>query len=224
MTRRKSSTPPWETPFLDAIRAGQTAVSAATQAGIARSTPYARRMYSRSFEKKWQAAQAAASTKALAARPNSARKPGTRPAAPGQRRKWQKPFLVALAETSNVSCAALRAGTKPHQAYALRRTDARFAALWMDALMEGYAHLEMEVLGYLREPEPDRKMDVTAALRLLAAHRDTVARQRALQDEEDEDAVLESLDQWIEDMKQRRLANEAIIEAANAEAGRDGAR
>ena len=63
----------------------------------------------------------------------------------------------------------------------------------------------------MRDPQPKRKMDVAAALRLLAAHRQTVERQRSLAAEQDEDAVLESIDRFIEDMRQRRFANDAIL-------------
>ena len=37
----------------------------------------------------------------------------------------------------------------------------------------------MEVLCYLRDTAPERKMDVSAALRLLAAHKETIAAERA---------------------------------------------
>lgn len=37
----------------------------------------------------------------------------------------------------------------------------------------------MEVLGYLRDPAPKHRMDVASALRLLAAHKDTIAGERA---------------------------------------------
>jgi hypothetical protein len=61
-------------------------------------------------------------------------------------------------------------------------------------------------------------MDVASALRLLAAHRATVERQRALTAEEDEQALLDSIDQFIDDMRERRAANDAIL----AESGDDG--
>ena len=105
--------------------------------------------------------------------------------------------------------------------------DAGFAAKWLAALREGYDNLEIELLGYLRDPAPGRKMDVTAALRLLAAHRETVERQRALTEEDDEDGLLDSLDRFIDDMCVRREANAAIlidgglIEAAPREAVND---
>jgi hypothetical protein len=62
-------------------------------------------------------------------------------------------------------------------------------------------------------------MDVASALRLLAAHRATVERLRALTAEDDEQATLDSIDQFFEDMRQRRLANNAIL--LEAETGDD---
>ena len=134
---------------------------------------------------------------------------------------WRTYFLQALAASSNVTLAAESAGVSPSRAYKARREERRFAAEWGAALLEGYDHLEMEVLAYLRDPEPRRKMDVAAALRLLAAHRETVERRRALTSEEDEKATLESLDAFFEGLKQRRLANEAVLRE-QAAGGDDG--
>ena len=126
--------------------------------------------------------------------------------------EWPDRFLEALAETSNVTAAAWRARVVPGKAYALRREDPGFAARWLAALTEGYQHLEMEVLGYLRDPEPKHKMDVASALRLLAAHRETVARERAFrEEEEDEQAVFDRIDTFIDDMRNRRAANALIL-------------
>jgi hypothetical protein len=139
----------------------------------------------------------------------------------GLDRHWRTYFLQALAETSNVARSAAAVGAAPSRAYKLRREDPAFAALWRAALLEGYDHLEMEVLGYLRDTQPARKMDVASALRLLAAHRETVARERALREDDDEQAVLDSIDQFIEDMRQRRLANGAILLEARRDDGDD---
>ena len=130
-------------------------------------------------------------------------------------------FLQSLAETSNVSRSAEAAGVAPGLAYKARREDAKFAAQWRDALYEGYDNLEMEVLGFLRDPAPAQKMDVTVAMRLLVAHRETVARERALREDDDEQAVLESIDAFIDQMRERRAANTAIL--AEADSG-NGAR
>jgi len=43
-------------------------------------------------------------------------------------------------------------------------------------------------------------------LRLLAAHRETVARERAVKDEEDADAILLSINAKLSKMRERALA------------------
>lgn len=193
MARKKHPRGDWEEPFLAGLRDGEGPTAAAARVGIDRSTPYLRRKTHPPFARRWDAA--------VAERGVPLRR---RPASP--RAAWQPAFLAALAETSNVSAAASRAGIAPGKAYALRREDRSFAGQWLAALLEGYEHLEMEVLGYLRDPDPARKMDVANALRLLAAHRDTVARERASQGEDDEQAVLDSIDALIDEMRQRSLA------------------
>jgi hypothetical protein len=119
---------------------------------------------------------------------------------------WRTYFLQALAETSNVTAACEKAGVATQRAYSTRFEDAEFAAAWRVALARGYDNLEMELLGYLRNPSPAFKMDITGAIRLLVMHREAVARQRAFEDRRSEQDVLESLDAMIDDMRQRRLA------------------
>lgn len=126
-------------------------------------------------------------------------------------RHWRSLFLEKLAETSNVTASAKAAGVSPGRAYTVRREEPDFHAQWRAALLEGYEHLELEVLGYLRAADPARKMDVAGALKLLALHAQTVARERALREDDDEQAVLDSIDAFIEDMRQRRAANATIL-------------
>ena len=135
---------------------------------------------------------------------------------------WQPDFLEALAETSNVSAAAAHARVDKRLAYAQRRGDKDFARLWGAALLEGYEHLEMELLGYLRDPDPARKMDVANALRLLAAHKETAARERATRNREDEAEVLASLKQKISSMRQRREAAQRLLSENVTLIGPDG--
>jgi len=119
-------------------------------------------------------------------------------------RHWRGLFLDTLADTSNVSEAARIAGINPGRAYKVRRAEPEFRAQWYAALLEGYDHLEMETLHRLRMGMGgDRKFDIANALRLLALHRETVARERALREDEDEDAILASLDAKIEAMRAR---------------------
>ena len=122
---------------------------------------------------------------------------------------WRTYFLQELAMTSNVTASAAAAGVSPSRAYKTRREHADFAAQWRAALYEGYEHLEMEVLAYLRGNAPDKKIDVANAIRLLAAHRETVARMRALEEDGDEQAVLDSIDAMIDAMRQRSQQNAA---------------
>jgi len=183
----------WEESFLSAIRAGHTNVRAAELAGVDRSTPYSRKGRSARFASDWRNALVASG------RLPQSRKPAKRTA------HWRKFFLEALAETSNIRAAAAQANVPPQTAYRQRRADPEFRAQWYAALLEGYEHLEMETLHRLRmgTDRDDPKFDIANALRLLALHKDTVARERALRDDEDEDAILAQLDAKIEAMRAR---------------------
>lgn len=132
--------------------------------------------------------------------------------------RWCKAFLAELAATSNVSAAALVAGIPTSTAYDLRRSDPGFCRLWQAALCEGYDNLEMELLERMRcgDQRPEgaprasgRAFDNATALRLLSAHRETVARERALQGNEDAEAVLAAINAKLETMRERMLAGGA---------------
>ena len=144
---------------------------------------------------------------------------GLKPGGAGTRqppfRSWSKTFLSNLAATSNVTASAKAAGIKPHVAYEERRKNADFQRDWFVALCEGYEHLEMETLhrlrtGELKPPSGAKKamrvFDNANALRLMAAHRETVARQRALRDNGNEEDILASLDAKLDRMRERWLA------------------
>ena len=124
---------------------------------------------------------------------------------------WRTYFLAALVETSNITKAAAAAKITPSRAYRTRQDDPEFRRQWMAALAEGYHNLEMELLGYLRDPKPEYKMDVANALRVLERHRHLVAQQRALEDYRDEAEVLASIDDMIDEMRQRSAANGALL-------------
>lgn len=128
--------------------------------------------------------------------------------------EWSATFLAELAATSNVSAAARKAGIGTSTAYEARRLRPDFNRKWMQALYEGYDHLEMELLCRLRmgEVKPAagarkgvRTFDNATAFRLLAVHRETAARQRAIAENEDTEAILASIDAKLERMRQRRL-------------------
>lgn len=207
----KRQDPAWMTPFIDALRAGHTVRAAAKEAGISASTAHWRRSRHSKFAERWRDALGDANPNADCAVDHP------------RRGNWRTTFIEALAETSNVTASAARACVPIRTVYKLRREDPVFRALWRAALHEGYDNLEMELLGHLRDPAAAaRKIDVTAALRLLVAHRETVARERALREDDDEQEVLESIDRFIDDMRQRRAANAAIL-IEQAQEDEDGA-
>lgn len=140
--------------------------------------------------------------------------------------EWSAIFLGELAATSNVTAAAKKAGVSTRVVYETRRHDAEFARAWRSSLCEGYDALEMALLYRLRVGElkpvaggakrATRSFDNATALRLLAAHRETVARERAIREEEDADAILASINAKLEKMRERWLAAK---EAGEQEAG-----
>lgn len=130
---------------------------------------------------------------------------------------WSKAFLSELTATSNVSASARNAGIATTTAYDARRANAEFNRLWQQALCEGYDHLEMELLHRLRSGEVKppagakrgtRAFDNATAFRLLSAHRDSAARQRAIRDNEDTEAIIQSINAKLDLMRDRKLATE----------------
>ncbi len=140
-------------------------------------------------------------------------------------RHWRTLFLDTLAETSNVSEAARAAGINPSRAYKVRREEPAFRVKWNEALLEGYEHLEMETLHRLRMGvdggRDDRKFDIANALRLLTLHRETVARERAIRGEDDEESVLAELNARLDAMRSREA--EVAMLLAEDEDGPDAA-
>lgn len=128
-------------------------------------------------------------------------------------RHWVGLFLDTLAETSNVTVSCQMAGCSPSRAYKRRREDEVFRRRWGEALLEGYEHLEMETLHRLRfgTGADDRKFDIPNALRLLAAHTETVAREKARRGKRDKAAVLASLMGKLDAIRQRRAAAEQLL-------------
>ena len=119
---------------------------------------------------------------------------------------WKEAFLDKLAETSNVTTAAEAAGVNAARAYRARREDPLFARDWHAALMEGYEHLELETLHRLRmgTAKDDPKFDIANALRILALHRETAARERSGTDSRDEEEVLAAIDAKLERIRARQ--------------------
>ena len=135
------------------------------------------------------------------------------------RPNWMKPFLAALADTSNVSAAARKGKVDTSTVYERRRHDGEFAREWQVALCEGYDNLEMDVLYRLRTGElrpatgakrAVRQFDNATALRLLAAHRESTTRSRAIRDNVSAADIRASIDRKIELIRERVLAARAL--------------
>lgn len=78
----------------------------------------------------------------------------------------RKRFLDSLASTCNVRIAIEAAGLAPSSAYALRRRDPAFAALWKEALTIGYERLEETLLQCALEGVNAIEIDVEGAVLL----------------------------------------------------------
>ncbi len=187
MARGDGARMAWEEPFFTALREGKSVAAAARAGGIAPNTARKRRRANAAFAARWEEALARAAR-------DTGRVPARSP-------HWKIAFLETLAQTSNVSASAAAANTPLATAYRVRRDDPAFALKWRGALHEGYEHLEMEVLAYLRGTMADRKIDVASAIRLLAAHRQTIAEIRAGQDERSEEEIIASINDLIDRMR-----------------------
>ena len=142
---------------------------------------------------------------------------------------WKRPFLAALAETSNVVRAAKIAGKDTSTVYETRRRSREFAAKWQEALCEGYDNLEMDVLRRLREGEikrapgaktGTRTFDNATAVRLLVVHREAVAREKAGRANVTAAQVRASIERKVAAIRAEVLAREE--EAAQTAGDADG--
>jgi hypothetical protein len=129
---------------------------------------------------------------------------------------WRRLFLNHLAETSNVTSSAEKAGISAARAYKVRREETEFARQWHFALAEGYLHLEMEVVRRLREGDAktkdECKFDFANAIRLLAAHRDNASRAASQERDVSAAEVRASIDRKIEDIRRRIARQKAAAE------------
>ena len=205
--RRPSERPAWEDAFVTGLRQYGSIKRAAHAAGVTHGAYQNRQKNSDTFRKACAVARADFAARGAKLLRNGKDKPAL-----GQ---WKRAFLDALGETSNVTAAADRAGVSTREVYNLRRKDEGFAAEWHAALFEGYANLEMEVLCYLRDPAPERKMDVAAALRLLAAHKDTIAAERATRANVSAAEVRASIGRKVDALREQLLAERERQKAAN---------
>lgn len=213
----------WPEKFLAALGRTGIVVRAARSAQIDKSNAYKRRKTNAEFAAGWMAALDEAAGRATnwdASAMPPVRSPTEPPGGFDEppARNWSAVFLRALAETSCVGAAARAARVDTSRAYRQRRDNPRFAAAWRDALAEGYDHLEMETLAYLRGRNVERQIDVPNAVRLLTAHRKTVAEVRAAQAPDDEAEVLASIDELIDRFRREAAAEDARIAAGAAAA------
>lgn len=194
MAGRKSTTRLyWEEAYLEGLHSLGKVTHAAASAGITTGPVYRRLKRSDAFRLAHDAALAAFAEKDAATVRNSEARPAAN--------QWRRNFIDKLAETSNVTASASYASISTREVYRLRRDDPDFAAKWRAALFEGYEHLEMEMLAYLRGQQTETRLDTANAIRLLAAHRQTVAEIRAIREDDDEQAVLDSIDELIDRMR-----------------------
>lgn len=133
-------------------------------------------------------------------------------------------FLLHLAMTSNVAASAREAGIAAKNAYTLRRRDSGFRAAWREALAEGFEHHELEMLERFRfgtartivrggEIVVERVFSDAVGMRLLQAHRDSVASYRA-------EAADRPVEEVFAEMKARLAQVRARLE--EREAGDEG--
>jgi hypothetical protein len=95
----------------------------------------------------------------------------------------RKLFFGHLAETANVAASARLAGISGNTVYAERRRSPAFRAAWSEALAEGYARLEADLLAEALRPANGKASDTTLKARaqklrlgttLFSAHRASV--------------------------------------------------
>lgn len=132
-------------------------------------------------------------------------------------RSWKRIFLIALGQSSDIQAACQAARTTVERVFSVRREDPEFAIAWRRALLEGYENLELETLHYLRTghaPHGEAKFDVVNAIRLIRGQAEIAARDRAARDEDDDQAVLDSIDRKLDRMRERAAANAALLDEA----------
>lgn len=147
---------------------------------------------------------------------------GSTPAGRRAPADWKQVFLDTLSGTSNIKAAARAAKIDTGTVYRQRRTDPAFAKAWFQALCDGYDILELELLRRLRVGECEsaatkrkRKFDNANSLRLLIAHRETVSKMRASEQQMDEEEIIASINAKL-DLMRERMREAAENEAAHA--------
>lgn len=160
----------------------------------------------------------------------ASKRKGALPGICGKRppKNWPTIFLARLGETSNVTAAAEAATISVSQVYKRRRENPEFSRAWFDALAEGYDNLEIELLQHLRAGQGDeaatagrRKFDAATAFRCLAAHRESVAREKGRRTLAQEAATIASINDKIDRLRlNERAATKAIAAARKSNRAR----
>jgi len=137
---------------------------------------------------------------------------------------WREVFLDTLSRTSNVTGAARAAKVRTNLVYRTRRAEPDFAKAWFEALCDGYDALELELLRRLRMGDIEnpnakrkRKFDNATSFRLLAAHRETVGKTRATQEQVDEEDIIASINAKLDLMRERMREAEQADHYATSE-------
>ncbi len=144
----------------------------------------------------------------------------------GAPKNWRDTFIARLGETSNITTAAEAAGISLSHVYKTRREDPGFARRWYAALAEGYDNLEMELLNRLRsdgtgDDAPKAKFDMAVALRCLAVHRESVARERGRRTLAAEVTTIAAINARIDEMRLKQQRNQGAIAKAKAKVAQD---
>jgi len=192
--------PKWIPAFLETLAETRTIASAVAASGVSKRAVYTQKDRNHIFAQAWKTALHEGVVRVDEV-----------PTTHSNDGRWQRHFLELLAETSNIRLSASRANVPLSTVYSKRASDTAFAAKWEAALYEGYVNLEMEVLGYLRDSDPGYKMDVANALRLLAAHKESAAREKARRSKQNKGEVLARLNAKIDLMRERKVAAEKLL-------------
>lgn len=133
-------------------------------------------------------------------------------------------FLKQLAISTHVQASATLADVAVSTVYHWRNSDPQFRAEWLKALAAGYELLELEMLDRARNGSERkifyhgshiatvREYDDAMAFRLLHAHKEMVARTRAIQAERQIELgdVRARLDEKLEAMRRRMLDQDRL--------------
>jgi hypothetical protein len=127
-------------------------------------------------------------------------------------------FLAVLAETCNVTRAAVEAGVSVSGAYRRRKMDAAFRAAWLEAIGTAYHRLEMvllerafagtEKLVRRKDGSEERMVEYPnqLALTLLKMHRDTAVEATTDVAPDDVEEIRERLLEKLERLRKRECA------------------